>query len=594
MELFTMLDKMRYITDDTTASRYVHKLKAEPVIGVDIETMSLPQYADHKQGGLDPYLSRPRLFQAATLDGRVAVFDLLHIPVTTLQPLSARPWAVFNGSFEWRHLTHAGLTLPRLHDVMLLDRLVTHKLHRLDEVVETMMYMPMDKTLQTSDWAGELSTEQIEYAAFDALMTVRCGDRLLKQVTRYHQRRLYDLWCNAQPVLADLSYRGHTFDWAAHEALAAGWADEKDELLQALKAHLGDINPNSGTQLGLWLQDTLDTVTLDKWPKTPKGKLKTNIDTLILNADHPAVLPLLRYKKINKLLSTYDQGYLKHKHPVTGKLHTSFSIGRTVSGRLSSFSPNLQNAPRQDWFRSLFITEAGRVMVGADYSQIELRVAALLANDRNLIDAYRMGVDLHSKTAAEMSGVAIDKVTKAQRQSAKAVNFGNLFAQGANGLSRTAKTSYDAELSVPDAKRALLTFARAYPELDAWKKKRHSEAVSFRRVHTKLGLIRDFDIQGEGYLKADCCNIPIQGSAAEVLLSAITRLPTALNGVDAKLAHNVHDEILLDVSPGDADKAQSALKHAMVEGFLDVFPEGEPIAGDLVEAKIGNNWAQAH
>ena len=589
-----MLDKMRYITTEADASRYVTHLVGEPIIGVDIETMPLPGYADHKQGGLDPYLSQPRLFQAATLDGRVAVFDLLHIPVTTLQPLSARPWAVFNGSFEYSHLTHAGLQLPRLHDVMLMDRLVTHKLHKLSETVETMFCMPMDKELQTSDWTGELSTEQIEYAAMDALMTVRCGESLLKQINRYQQRRLYDLWCNAQPVLAGLSYHGHIFDWEQHEALAAGWTAEKDQLLQALKTHLGDINPNSGLQLGLWLQDTLDSKTLDKWPCTPKGKLKTNIDTLILNADHPAVLPLLRYKKINKLLNTYGKGYLKHKHPVTGRLHTSFSIGRALSGRLSSFAPNLQNAPRQDWFRSLFIPEAGHTMIGADYSQIELRVAALLANDKNLIDAYRLGVDLHSKTAAEMSGVDIRHVTKAQRQGAKAVNFGNLFAQGAKGLSRTAKTSYGAELSVPDAKKALLTFAAAYPELDAWKKKRHGEAVSFRRVHTKLGLIRDFDVQGEGYLKAEACNIPIQGSAAEVLLSAITRLPAALRNIDARLAHNVHDEILLDVSPGDADKAQAALKQAMVDGFLDVFPEGESIASDLVEAKIGNNWAQAH
>lgn len=587
-----MLEKLRYITDVTTASRYVEHLAAEPIIGVDIETMPLPEYADHTQAGLDPYLSRPRLFQAATLDGRVAVFDLLHIPIKTLQPLSARPWAVFNGSFEYKHLTHAGLQLPRFHDVMLMNRLVTHKLHRLSEVVDSVMCIPMNKELQTSDWSGELSREQIEYAAMDALMTVRCGESLLKQVNRYQQRRLYDLWCHAQPVLADLSYRGHIFDWEQHEALASGWAAEKDDLLQALKAHLGDINPNSGTQLGLWLQGTLDSKTLDKWPRTPKDKLKTDINTLILFADHAAIMPLLRYKKINKLVSTYDKGYLKHKHPVTGRLHTSFSIGRALSGRLSSFAPNLQNVPRQDWFRSLFIPESGHVMVGADYSQIELRVAALLANDHNLIDAYRLGVDLHSKTASEMSGTT--DISKAQRQAAKAVNFGNLFAQGAAGLSKTARTSYGAELSVPDAKKALNTFAAAYPELHAWKKKRHAEAVSFRRVHTKLGLIRDFDVQGEGYLKAEACNIPIQGSAAEVLLSAITRLPAALNGIDARLAHNVHDEILLDVTPGDEGKAQAALKTAMVEGFLDVFPEGESISADLVDTKAGSNWAQAH
>ncbi|MCB1808491.1 MAG: hypothetical protein KDJ99_26065, partial [Candidatus Competibacteraceae bacterium] len=381
--------------------------------------------------------------------------------------------------------------------------------------------------------------------------------------------------------------RGQAFDWAAHAALTEQWQADHDQLSHQLRQHLGAINPNSGPQLGEWLQRTLPASTLQQWPKTPKGRLKTNADSLALFADLPAIQPLLRYKAVSKLLSTYGTKYDQHRHPITGRLHPHFPIGQTVSGRLCAHKPNTQNPPRLAAFRALFIPEPGKILIGADYSQIELRVAALLSNDRAMVDAYARGDDLHTLTAAAVAGVAPEQVTTTQRQQAKAVNFGNLYGQGPAGLAQTAKLTYGVTMSAPQAQQALNQFHMTYPQLAAWKRQQVGLAQQFRQVKTQLGLIRDFDVQGNGYLKGEAQNIPVQGSAAEILHCTLARLPQALQGLDAQLYHNVHDELILQARPEDADKAAHALQDAMVQGFLEVFPHGTALTAGLVDVHTG-------
>jgi DNA polymerase-1 len=322
--------------------------------------------------------------------------------------------------------------------------------------------------------------------------------------------------------------------------------------------------------------------------------LKTDADTLALFSNLPVIQPLLRFKKICKLLNTYGENYAKHRHSVTGRLHPSFRIGQTLSGRICAANPNTQNPPRLDAFRALFTAPPGRVLIGADYSQIELRVAALLAKDRVMLEAYQRGEDLHCLTAAAVAKVLPDQVTPEQRQAAKAVNFGNLYGQGPAGLAKTAALDYKAAMTATEAKAALDAFHTAYPYLAAWKRQQVGMATHFRRVNTRLNLIRDFDVQGEGYLKGEACNIPIQGSSAEVLLTTLARLPKALVGLDAQLYHNVHDELIIETSPADAEQAACALQAAMTEGFLAVFPEAADIRKDLVKVKMGSNWAEVH
>jgi DNA polymerase I len=201
---------------------------------------------------------------------------------------------------------------------------------------------------------------------------------------------------------------------------------------------------------------------------------------LELFADLPAVVPLLRFKELEKQLSTYGHRLASRRHPVTGRLHPSFKIGGASSGRLSVEKPNVQNPPRGPTFRALFIPPPGHVMIGADYSQIELRVAALLSKDRNMLGAYERGEDLHRLTAASVAGVAPADVTPEQRTAAKAVNFGNLYGQGPDGLAKTARLKYGVEMTREEAANALHRFHAAYPDLAAWKRQQAAWALQFR------------------------------------------------------------------------------------------------------------------
>jgi DNA polymerase-1 len=185
-------------------------------------------------------------------------------------------------------------------------------------------------------------------------------------------------------------------------------------------------------------------------------------------------------------------------------------------------------------------------------------------------------------------------VTPEQRSAAKAVNFGNLYGQGADGLMKTAKHTYGVDMSREEAAAALHRFHATYPDLAAWKRQQAGWALQFRRVTTRLGLVRDFDVQGEGYLKGEACNIPIQGSAAEILLCTLVRLPRALEGTTGQLYHNVHDELLLTAHADDAERVAEILRETMIAGFLDVFPEGVAMTGDLVDVHVGQNWGEVH
>lgn len=246
-------------------------------------------------------------------------------------------------------------------------------------------------------------------------------------------------------------------------------------------------------------------------------------------------------------------------------------IAATAGGRYACAKPNVQNPPRDISFRQLFEAEPGRVLVAADFSQIELRVAALLSKDKAMLDAYGRGMDLHRMTAAAVAGTSPEQVTSEQRSAAKPVSFGNLYQQRPRGLSRYARTSFGVEMSLEEAKDAQDAFFRTYPDLHSWQRKQIQTAAVYRHVESRLGLVRDFNIR-EGYLAAEACNHPIQASAGEVLMASIARLPDELKGVDARVYNHIHDEIVLDVAEHDAKKAKGALREAMVKGFLEIFP----------------------
>ena len=204
-----------------------------------------------------------------------------------------------------------------------------------------------------------------------------------------------------------------------------------------------------------------------------------------------------------------------------------------------------------------------------------------------MLDAYARGEDLHAKTAASIAGIPLDQVTPGQRQAAKPVNFGTLYGQQAPGLSNVARTNYGVEMTLQDATTALKGFSRAYPQLAHWQTQRRQQAEQQGYVTSHCGLVRDFRTQRKGYLFGEAVNMPVQATAAEILLASLKRLRYRLYGC-------VHDEITLLVPTTQTEDAMTHLNDIMQFGFLEVFPSGEKLLNGLVDVKTGTTWAEVH
>jgi DNA polymerase-1 len=584
---------LQYVRDPEIARQICAELRSQKIIGIDIETHPLASFEEDPRAGLDPHRSQIRLVTVATCGGQHVVFDMHRLSPRDLDELGDTPWSAHNAGFEYRHMTHAGFRLPaKLHDTMLMGRPIHDGNLSLSDLSKIELDIDLDKTLQRSDWRGELSREQLSYAAADAAAAVDLTYQLLPKLDREGLRPVYELYRRVVPIIGDQSLRGLAFNWERHAALCEEWADERDTRQLELRQLLGDINYRSGKQLANWLTANLPVDVINKWPRTAIGVLQTSADVLTRHAHLPLVQPLLRFKAAEKLLGTYGVGYRKHQHPVTGRLHPDILIAGTAGGRFACRNPNVQNAPRLQAFRALFAAPAGRVLVAADFSQMELRVAALLANEGRMLEAYARGDDLHRITAAAVAGVAPSEVTATQRQAAKAINFGNLYRQRPGGLVRVARSSYGVEMTVAEAAHSQHQFFTTFPDLYRWQMHQIKTARVYGKVQTRMGLVRRFDGSG-GYLEAEACNHPIQGSANEVLLAALALLPECLKGCDAFLYNHIHDEIVLDVAEDAVEAAVTGLEFAMRSAFLQIFPEAEAVCTGLVEVKSGCNWAAA-
>lgn len=232
-------------------------------------------------------------------------------------------------------------------------------------------------------------------------------------------------------------------------------------------------------------------------------------------------------------------------------------------------------------------------MVVADFSQIELRVAALLAEDKRMMTSYKEGHDLHRETAAAVLKISPEKVTTEQRQMAKAVNFGLLYGQGCKGLSLYAQRSYGISMTEKEAENCRELFFQTYPGIKEWQIKTTHLAKSLKMVRTPMGRVRDFEKEEKGYRYTEALNTPIQGGAAEITLCSLIRLEKILDWESARIVNTVHDEIILEVVEDKAKQIATLVEHSMKMGFLDVFPTSSPYLQNLVDAKIVKNWGEA-
>ena len=581
---------IRYITETESASRAVSELldADHAILGLDIET-----------GGLDPLVHTVRCIQIAN-ESIAYVFDLATIEPAVLMDLlkNSRQFIAHNGLFEYRFLKQLAIEPVILHDSMLMARVVFGlqaggDYMSLADTASRVLGIHVDKSVRLSNWtaAGPLSKEQVQYAALDAVLTYQLAFPLRDELRKTGQNKAYSLLIRVLPTVGSQMLAGLGFDRTGHQQLIEEWKTEAVAMRARLDSIMPGINPDSPVQLAGWLANQLPPALLRNWPKTAKGNLSTDASTLSSCADIP--VELRQYKKAGKLLSTYGEKYADHIHPATGRIHADFSIAGTVGGRFKCARPNLQNPPRMAAFRRLFRpADEQRRMVVADYSQIELRIAALLSGDEAMLQAYRVGVDLHRLTASITAGVPLDEVTKEQRQAAKAINFGLIYGMQPPGLRSYARATYGVEMSKEEAEKAHTAFFQHYQGLRRWHQTTKARGTYDATVRTVSGLVRNMGRETGGWKLTNALNTPVQGSGAEVLLLALAKLPAALVGLDCRVVHHVHDEIILECGNADVDAAKLVLQEAMTAAFDELFP-GNGISADLVEAHAGETWKDA-
>lgn len=438
--------------------------------------------------------------------------------------------------------------------------------------------------------------QAVQYAAEDADLALQLC-RKLKPLLAPDLLKLYEqVDLPLVEALADLELDGVRLDVGVLEHLAKAMRVARDGAADRAFELAGEaFNLNSPTQLGKILYEKLNLPVLKRTDKTKAPATDEDVLTeLALREDGEIARVLLRHRQTQKLLSTYVEALPLMVSPVTGRLHTRLHQAAVATGRLASSDPNLQNIPVRTEegraIRGAFVPRKGWVFLDADYSQIELRVVAALAGDPVLLGAFSRGEDIHRRTASEVMGVEMEAVTTEQRSAAKAVNFGLLYGQGAYALSASLGISFK------EAKAFIERYFERMPKVAEWIEATKARAVEEGLVRTLWGRVRripDLQSPNQG-LKAqalrEAVNTVVQGTAADLMRRAMVRLHRSLEagGLESRLLLQVHDELLVEAPPAEADAVSALLKDAM-EGADDLGPLGVKLAA---EVRRGNSWLE--
>ncbi|MFC1780016.1 DNA polymerase I [Thermodesulfobacteriota bacterium] len=430
------------------------------------------------------------------------------------------------------------------------------------------------------------------YAAEDADITLRLYEKLLPMIAEQQQQELFDhVEMALLPILVKMEQAGIRID----AELLNGLSADMEKKLAALEVEIHGLagttfNIGSPKQLGEVLFERLG---LAKGKKTKTG-WSTDVEVLSnLAEEHEIAAKILDYRSLSKLKGTYTDALPKLIHPDTGRIHSSFNQAVTATGRLSSSDPNLQNIPiRTEEGRRIregFIPSEGCLLLAADYSQVELRILAHMADEPALKEAFARGEDIHRRTASEVLGLFPEMVTDEQRRQAKAINFGVIYGMSAFGLAK------QLGISRREAQTFIDTYFERYPGIRTFMDSCIAEAREKMYVTTLLGrrcAIPEINSKNgaiRGYAERNAINYPVQGSAADIIKVAMVRIAHRLvrEGLETRMLLQVHDELVFDVPEGELENVTALVTEEM-EGAVDV---SVPL---LVEVGHGHNWREAH
>lgn len=397
------------------------------------------------------------------------------------------------------------------------------------------------------------------------------------------------LFCNIEmplvPILAEMQFNGMLVDKKELSNFGNVLKEQVNLLTKEIYELSGEeFNINSHQQLGKILFEKLK---LPVYKKTKNG-YTTDVDVLEkLKGQHPVIEKILEYRTLTKLNSTYVEGLIPYINEKTNKIHSSFHQTITATGRISSTEPNLQNIPTRaelgKQIRKAFKPAEGNVYIDADYSQIELRVLAHISQDENMIHAFNNGEDIHKQAASKVFNIPIEQVTKEQRSSAKAVNFGIVYGISDFGLAN------QIGVSNKEAKEYINQYLKKYSGIkhfmddivESAKEKGYVETLFGRRRYVPEIKSSNYMVRQFGSRVA--MNTPIQGTAADIMKIAMINVNKALNekNINGKIVLQIHDELLLEVSKEDKEQAKQILKNSMENAMkLSVPLEVEISEGD--------------
>jgi DNA polymerase-1 len=523
-----------------------------------------------------------------------------------LQPELERAKSVtHNGStFDWVWMTRYGIFIKPGFDTMLAAHMVNENrfksLKHLSQILLQANAYDMDKEKKKSAYDEPIRQVAV-YNGKDTDYTKRLKDGLVPELIKdKRSARVFKfLMMPAAEVLVDVQRRGIKVDPDRWTQRIAEATEIKDRIERAMVTRVPalkkeSINFNSPDQVAEWLFKDLGLTPLEK---TKKGKNSTKESVLLqLAKESKECAALLKWRKWNKYLTTYLRPYADHADE-NMRIHPSYKLFGTVTGRLSSQNPNLQNVPRNTFIRGLFTAEPGNVLIQADFSQIELRIAAMMAHEKRMIQAFLRGEDLHLKTAAETTGKRPEDIDKETRKKAKAVNFGFLYGMGAPKFVTYAFDNYDVTVTLEEANVVRDRFFESYPALRPWHERQRRLARRYHRVVSPLGRVRHLpdvvsqnkEVRQEAERQA--INSPVQSTASDLML--ISMLLLHRRGVP--VVGTIHDALLFEVAKKKAHATAKLVKNVMEQQSLRYAKRyfGAEIDIPIIaDVDIGTHWGE--
>src|SRR3989344_89009 len=585
-----------------------HQLKAADSFALDTETTSL-NAMDAELVGLSFSVKKREAVYipvAHEYEGAPEQLTREHV-LEVLKPIIERKKSVIIGQnlkYDYKILKQYGIELEvgTLYDTMLESYVLntTSLRHDLETLAEDYLqrkltsYKVVTHNIKSKNFAHVPLKEATEYAAEDAEVALELHQTLMHSLEKDSDllQVLEKIELPLMPVLARMEYQGVLVDV---EKLNA----QSQSIKKRLKKLEDEIYKQAGSVFNISSSKQLQTILFEhlKLPvikKTPTGQPSTAESVLQeLAHEHEFPLHILEFRSLSKLKTTYTDRLPKEVNAKTGRIHTSYRQAVTVTGRLASQNPNLQNIPIRTEegrnIRQAFIAAPGYQLMSADYSQVELRIKASLSNDKNLIKAFEEGLDIHRATASEVFGMSYERVTPEQRRHAKAVNFGLLYGTSAYGLSQQIGVKRHVAAEYIDI------YFQRYPSVKDYIENIRRDARKNHFVRTLLGRkIHVPDVISKNSIRRKAAeraaiNAPLQGTAADIIKLAMIEMDRTLREekLDAVMIMQVHDELVFEV----ADKEVNALKKIIPQVMENAVKLPVPL---IVDVGVGNNWDEAH